>query len=168
MNKQELIKKLETYREWIGSTRQTNPIDLGFTKSGIEEMLTECVKQLESTSEGYTLNGYQSDAMKTCMSSCFNIEYMLMNLVGEVGEAASKIAKHIRKCESSFNEEGLALNITEEQNELLKKECGDIMWQIAGLCCVLDYRLEDVCKGNILKLSDRQKRNVIDGEGDVR
>ena len=31
------------------------------------------------------------------MPSCKNISYMLLNLVGEVGEFASKLAKAIRK-----------------------------------------------------------------------
>lgn len=35
--------------------------------------------------------------MSTCMPSCDNISYMLLNLVGEVGEFASKLAKDIRK-----------------------------------------------------------------------
>ena len=42
------------------------------------------------------LNDYQKRAMSTCMPSCKNISYMLLNLVGEVGEFASKIAKAIR------------------------------------------------------------------------
>ena len=43
------------------------------------------------------LNEYQQAAMTTCMDSCENISYMLLNLVGEVGEFSSKVAKHIRK-----------------------------------------------------------------------
>ena len=35
--------------------------------------------------------------MSTCMPSSENFSYMLLNLVGEVGEFSSKIAKHIRK-----------------------------------------------------------------------
>lgn len=47
--------------------------------------------------EELTLNEYQRRAMTTCMDSCDNFSYMMLNLVGEVGEFASKIAKHIRK-----------------------------------------------------------------------
>lgn len=32
------------------------------------------------------LNEYQNKAMATCMPSCDNVSYMIMNLVGEVGE----------------------------------------------------------------------------------
>lgn len=55
-----------------------------------------------------TLNEYQEKAMSTCMPSCDNISYMLLNLVGEVGEFASKLAKDIRK-----------ENIRIENNELI-------------------------------------------------
>ena len=43
------------------------------------------------------LNEYQQQAMSTCMPSCDNFGYMFLNLVGEVGELASKVAKGIRK-----------------------------------------------------------------------
>lgn len=35
--------------------------------------------------------------MSTCTQSCDNFGYMFLNLVGEVGELASKVAKGIRK-----------------------------------------------------------------------
>lgn len=47
--------------------------------------------------DAMTLNEYQAKAMMTCMPSCHNLSYMLLNLVGEVGEFSSKIAKGIRK-----------------------------------------------------------------------
>ena len=43
------------------------------------------------------LNEYQERAMGTCMPSSENFSYMFLNLVGEVGEFASKIAKAIRR-----------------------------------------------------------------------
>lgn len=43
------------------------------------------------------LNDYQQKAMTTCMESSNNFSYMMLNLVGEVGELASKVAKAIRK-----------------------------------------------------------------------
>lgn len=44
-----------------------------------------------------TLNDYQDKAMSTCMPESDNLFYMLANLVGEVGEFASKAGKHMRK-----------------------------------------------------------------------
>lgn len=37
------------------------------------------------------LNKYQERAMSTCMPSCENISYMLLNLVGEVGEFQARL-----------------------------------------------------------------------------
>lgn len=47
-----------------------------------------------------TLNEYQNRAMETCMPSCDNFSYMMLNLIGEVGEFAGKVAKMIRKGEA--------------------------------------------------------------------
>lgn len=71
------------------------------------------------------LNEYQEKAMMTCMPSCENVSYMLLNLVGEVGE-------------------------------------------LAGLCSVLGWGLDDVAQENLDKLKDRKNRGVIDGSGDNR
>lgn len=120
------------------------------------------------------LNEYQRQAMSTCMESCENDAYMLLNLVAEVGEFAGKMAKHIRKGEAVMaNDDFLfskRIDIGQEDDYLeeLKKEAGDIMWQIAGLCEMMGWDLEDVCQANLAKLASRKERGVIDGEGDNR
>ena len=123
-----------------------------------------------------TLNEYQKQAMTTCMDSCDNFSYMMLNLVGEVGEFASKVAKHIRKEEMRVGNE-LISNIlcddgfgfaTDPYYEELKKEAGDILWQLSGLCHVMGWSLEDVAQMNLDKLASRKQRNVIDGDGDNR
>lgn len=121
-----------------------------------------------------TLNEYQEQAMSTCMESCDNFAYMMLNLVGEVGEFASKVAKQIRKENVQIADNDLfhtwqhpAYNDTELKAEL-KKEAGDILWQLAGLCRVMHWDLEDVAQGNLDKLASRKERGVIDGNGDNR
>lgn len=126
------------------------------------------------------LNKYQERAMTTCTESSHNFAYMFMNLVGEVGELASKIAKHIRKNKASIEgnelipfkpvDEYVSHNkmITAEEYDELEKEAGDILWQLSGLCTVMGWRLEDIAQKNLTKLADRQQRNVIVGEGDNR
>ena len=120
------------------------------------------------------LNDYQQKAMTTCMPSCNNDSYMLLNLVGEVGEFAGKIAKGIRKRDISI---GAAYgNIMICHNDLkrkdyeleLMKEAGDILWQLSGMCHVMGWNLEDIAKMNLNKLASRKERGVIDGEGDNR
>lgn len=121
------------------------------------------------------LNEYQEKAMTTCMASSNNFSYMFLNLVGEVGEFASKIAKGIRK-EVMFigeKESDNALYFTEfpdmiEQEEELMKDAGDILWQLSGLCSVMGWDLERVAQMNLDKLASRKQRNLIDGNGDNR
>lgn len=116
-----------------------------------------------------TLNEYQKQAMTTCMQTSENFSYMFLNLVGEIGEFASKIAKHIRKDKATIEESKLFLfNISEEENEELQKEAGDILWQLSGLCTVMGWDLEYIAKMNLSKLASRKDRNVIDGNGDNR
>ena len=122
-----------------------------------------------------TLNEYQKKAMTTCLKESENFSYMFLNLVGEVGEFASNVAKHIRKGHYSIMDSNIANgnNIDDLQdcrgalNEL-KKEAGDVLWQLSGLCSVMGWSLEDVAQMNLDKLASRKERNVISGDGDNR
>jgi NTP pyrophosphatase (non-canonical NTP hydrolase) len=55
-----------------------------------------------------------------------------------------------------------------DYHDALKKEAGDILWQLSGLCSVMGWRLEDIAQQNLDKLADRKSRQVIDGSGDNR
>jgi len=116
------------------------------------------------------LNEYQKRAMTTCTDSSHNFAYMFMNLVGEVGEFASKVAKRIRKGYDHIEHNDIISEetISKDDIEEIRKESGDILWQLSGLCSVMGWSLEDVAQENLKKLADRQKRNVIVGEGDNR
>lgn len=120
-----------------------------------------------------TLNEYQEKAMETCMPSCDNFSYMMLNLVGEVGELASKIAKMQRSGWMNFSKDGdiepqMSFAEWADFSDELMKEAGDILWQLTGLCKVMGWTLEYVAKGNLEKLASRAKRGVIDGNGDNR
>lgn len=67
----------------------------------------------------------------------------------------------------TFNED----NVGEEHFELMDnitKECGDVLWMLAGVHSVLNKRLETTAHLNIHKLTSRKNRGVIVGEGDNR
>lgn len=141
-----------------------------------------------------TLNEYQEQAMTTCMESSHNFGYMMLNLVGEVGELASKVAKSIRKskvlidgCDIVYTHivggmtpeefKGLTKENCQEiaetamkematMDEEWKKEAGDILWQLAGLCKVMGWSLEEVAALNLEKLAARKEAGTIDGNGD--
>lgn len=127
--------------------------------------------------EQLTMNGYQEAAMKTCMPTCDNFSYMMLNLIGEVGELASKVAKDIRKGNvdidtgKGYTSELMPSMPFDEwvvRSDEYMAEAGDILWQLSGLCKVMGWRLEDVAKANLEKLASRKRRGVIDGNGDNR
>ena len=114
-----------------------------------------------------TLNEYQQKAMTTCMASSNNFSYMFLNLVGEVGEFASKVAKLIRKDKAGIEYDTLMMNGCHQCDvEELQKEAGDILWQLSGLCTVMGWELEDIAQQNLDKLAARKAVGTIDGNGD--
>ena len=120
-----------------------------------------------------TLKEYQDQAMTTCLPESENFSYMMLNLVGEVGEFASKVAKAIRKDKACIYYNDLQTEsgpntMTMEEVEDLRKEAGDILWQLSGLCTVMGWDLEEIAQTNLDKLASRQDRNKIDGDGDNR
>lgn len=116
------------------------------------------------------LNEYQKQAMTTCMPSCDNFSYMMLNLMGEVGEFSSKVAKLIRKDEAFIDESKLYIkrHTQDEVMDALADEAGDIFWQLAGMCQVMGYSLEEIAQRNLAKLRSRAERGVIVGNGDNR
>ena len=108
------------------------------------------------------------------MPSSENFAYMFLNLVGEVGEFASKVAKALRKETGMMDgpnfyyykyQDEFTPSSEELYNEL-KKEAGDILWQLSGVCTVMGWTLEDVAQMNLDKLSARKAAGTIDGSGD--
>lgn len=114
------------------------------------------------------LNEYQKKAMTTCMDSSKNPLYMLFMLGEEVGELQGKFSKAIRKGWISFDANQIKvyfdkceLDECKEWLDLVKKELGDCLWGIAGLCEVMGWRLEDVAQCNLDKLANRKKEGTI-------
>ena len=108
------------------------------------------------------------------MESSNNWSYMFLNLVGEVGEFASKVAKALRKETGvmdgpnfyyyKYQDEGMPSS--SELYAELKKEAGDILWQLSGLCSVMGWSLEEIAQMNLDKLAARKAIGTIDGSGD--
>jgi NTP pyrophosphatase (non-canonical NTP hydrolase) len=102
-----------------------------------------------------TLDEYQEKALATRLPSA-NEEYVLLGLVGEVGEIFSLVAKTIR--------DGTPTNY----HEMMKKELGDVLWFIAALANDHGYGLEEIAEGNINKLQQRKTSKTLQGSGDDR
>jgi len=118
---------------------------------------------------------YQNKALDTCLPESYNYTYMFNNLVGEVGEFASKVAKAKRKGLLTVKHDDISFSKSPEHltdvnmiKDALFLEVGDILWQLSGLCSVLGFSLDDVAVMNLNKLSKRKEVNTIDGEGDYR
>lgn len=120
------------------------------------------------------LNKYQEKAMQTCMPSCDNVSYMLLNLQAEVGELSGKIAKAIRKEQLQIEGNNVFFYASTTDTDIIQfrkdvaGELGDVLWQLAGLCSAMGFDLDEIAKRNLKKLADRQQRGVIDGDGDYR
>lgn len=84
--------------------------------------------------------------------------YPIHALAEEAGEVNGKIAKFVRK--HGTDREALA--------EVVKKELGDVLFQVSESARMFGFTLQDVVDENVRKLDDREERGVLIGEGDDR
>lgn len=101
-----------------------------------------------------TFREYSLAARSTRLSTASEA-YVLMGLVGEVGELYSKLSKSVR-------------DGTDFPEEDLLQELGDILWFVSSIADDLGSNLTDVASMNIKKLQDRKKRGTLKGSGDNR
>ena len=102
-------------------------------------------------------NEFQDLAMSTRLESA-NLLYVLMGLVGEVGEVYSLLAKGIRD----------GVEDEEAFRDKVKKELGDVLWFVAAICEDMDYTMDECAEAVVKKLKDRKERGVLKGSGDNR
>lgn len=114
------------------------------------------------------LNDYQDAARKTTIGK--NLDHFVLGLVEEAGEAAGVLKRFYRGDENfvAVVEGKREVDLSPFAKDKLIAEVGDVLWYLAMIADLLEVRLEDVATMNIAKLSDRAKRNVIQGEGDNR
>lgn len=117
------------------------------------------------------IDDYMKEARKTAVYG--TADYPLAALSEEVGEVMGKIAKFGRKNRMNMEQTIMAASEphtskSEELREMLRKEMGDVMWQWVMLCSELNFMPSEILTENIAKLTDRQERNVLNGEGDNR
>ena len=117
------------------------------------------------------INLYQKRALNTAVFE--RNDYPLIALGEEVGEVMGKIAKFGRKNNMSVEQVINAIanpqtSAVQELREQVGKELGDVLWQWAVLSDALGFKAFDVAALNLMKLQDRQQRNVLNGEGDER
>jgi len=105
------------------------------------------------------LNTYQKHALETAIyPNQHKVIYPALGLNGEAGEVAEKVKKIMRgDC-----------GLTDAMRCDIALELGDVLWYVATCANDLGYSLEDIAKMNIKKLSMRQKKGLLGGNGDHR
>ena len=86
--------------------------------------------------------------------STLALAYTALGLAGESGEYTEKVKKLIRDGKLD--------------KALAAKELSDVLWYLTASANELGYTLTDIAEINIVKLSDRANRNVLQGSGDSR
>ena len=88
-----------------------------------------------------------------------NFIYPTLGLAGESGEVAEKVKKALR------DNQGV---IDEKRREDIKNELGDVLWYLTQIATELNLSLEEIARSNLQKLSSRQERGKLHGQGDNR
>jgi NTP pyrophosphatase (non-canonical NTP hydrolase) len=114
------------------------------------------------------LNEYQKLALITLIKN--NEEHLTYGLAAEVGEILSLMQKYHRGDKRYFNEEATFYKSlkTDLMKEKLFNEFGDVLWYLSCLCNFYGFKLDDIAKNNLEKLSIRFSENKIQGDGDNR
>ena len=119
------------------------------------------------------MNDYQNNAYK--YAAYTSPEYPFLALAEETGEVLGKLAKYMRKEQCDMrsaityaSEISFAVEADVKLRTALIKELGDVLWQLSACAVELGCNLEDIAEENLIKLADREERDVIVGEGDDR
>jgi len=107
------------------------------------------------------MNDYQRKSVEFAIyPNSHSILYPALGLAGEAGEVANKVKKFIR---DGYDQENF-----EQKKIELASEIGDVLWYCSALARDLGYNLSDIAAENYTKLSDRNARGKIGGDGDNR
>lgn len=88
---------------------------------------------------------------------------------GEVGEKVKKFYREVVTYKETDGEEGMPkVAAAEKYLDPLGGELGDVLWYWARLADEVKYDADYVASKNLHKLSDREERGVILGDGDNR
>ena len=107
------------------------------------------------------MNDYQYRAGTTALypDRGRNFVYPTLGLVGEAGELANKVKK-------VFRDDGGVL--TDEKRHMIAQELGDALWYVSQIANEIGFTLEHIAEQNLAKLSSRNHRDQLHGDGDNR
>ena len=102
-----------------------------------------------------------------------NAMYPALGLAEEAGEVCGKIAKFIR------HNNGMTPQDAEESSSPLMRdevanfrtalmsELSDVMWMVSEIATLNGLGLDEIMEYNIVKLTERRSKGLIDGSGDT-
>lgn len=105
------------------------------------------------------LSEYQKKVPETWICNDFDLERIVLGVVGEAGEVAELFKKAYR---------GDYHNKLDRFRDLLEREIGDCTFYLAHLCNFYDLDYEDILDKNIAKLQKRKEEGKIKGTGSDR
>ena len=118
------------------------------------------------------LNDYQHEAKK--FARYYYKDYPFLGLQEEVGEVIGKLAKYVRKRDTTLTKALVDASMVDgpdagvDLRQDLKKELGDCLWMLQACAKELGFSMNEIAISNLYKLRDRDGRGVIVGEGDNR
>lgn len=110
------------------------------------------------------LDEYQLKARAFATAGGLKLEYALLGLAEESGEACGKAAKFVRRTNLQMAD----ITYDDETRGELIAELGDCLWMIANAAACIDVNLDALAHANLSKLEGRRQRGTIVGEGDYR
>ncbi len=153
---------------WIDRT--ANIMDLEDTtpvkkSSRLKDLQTACAKTAVYPGLGGNVQG---------------LSYVMLGLVGEVGEVAELVKKWIRGDDLPNNADtnltkALGIVLDMEASDMgatrrarMMQELGDVFWYWCMCCNEMGFNTEDVVEGVLKKLKKRQEEGKLKGDGDER
>lgn len=109
-----------------------------------------------------TLEEYQAFTKTTAIyptGGIAGMDYLILGMAAEAGEVAGKYAKYKR---------GDYFDNAAKLHEDMDKEIGDILWFISQYCNETETTIGVLMEMNMEKLTSRQERGVLQGDGDNR
>jgi NTP pyrophosphatase (non-canonical NTP hydrolase) len=117
------------------------------------------------------LNEYQEKASEFAVYH--HHDYPFLALSEESGEVMGKLAKYVRKHDTTLNnalyqaKDGHTAKAMQLKVDLAQ-ELGDVLWDLAMCATELELSLDDITEMNINKLEARKLVGLLVGEGDNR
>lgn len=102
-----------------------------------------------------------------------NAMYPVLGLAEEAGEVCGKIAKFIRHNNGMTPQDAEESSSPLMRDEVAKfrtalmSELSDVMWMVAEIATLNGLGLDEIMEYNIVKLTERRSKGLIDGSGDT-